>query len=617
MSDGGGQLIILHAVAADGTVSPSAKLYHYAAGTTTLKNIYSDEDLQTTLAQPFVSDAAGRFVFYASGDFKFRIDTSADVTLDTWDNFHVSTGQAAILEAATAYPAASAANAGHIVPKIVSGVVRGLGICNGSAFEEAYIADASGNQQINSVVSKTMPVYNIQHADWGASPGVASDQTTAIQSAITAIVSVGGGVLYCPQGTYQVDGTLDINNTSIKIVGDGAEHTIFKQTADPAAAMIDFDSNNQDDKVVIEGISFTTTVVGSTSGIDVNFTNGAADDRTNLYINDVYVGPHSSASATAYFDDCILATGNGTSVQKPVITNTMVSGHDTLSAGSNGISVSGASYSKISNVTFQNLEYGLRIDYIDSSTITGNVFRAVSYGIHANESTLNNTITGNAFRLITINGITLNGPSPRTHTYNTITGNTFQTSTDTCVLIYSSAGGGSTSNTITGNALKGVTGGSSTGIRLDVGSDTNVIVGNSLTSLDNGMVIASDNNIVSNNLFLSVTTHVVDTGTNIYSGNTPQTVTVPSAAALGASIPGAKYIDFWSVTGTTNVTSMHSDVDSPIGRIVTLKFGGVLTFTDGNNLLIDGNFVTADTDIIRLQFDGTNWNELSRSANST
>jgi hypothetical protein len=66
------------------------------------------------------------------------------------------------------------------------------------------------------------------------------------------------------------------------------------------------------------------------------------------------------------------------------------------------------------------------------------------------------------------------------------------------------------------------------------------------------------------------------------------------------------------VTGTTDITSVTA---SWRGRVVTLQFDDVLTFTDGSNLLIAGNFVTSANDTITLYCNGTNWFEMSRSAN--
>ena len=66
------------------------------------------------------------------------------------------------------------------------------------------------------------------------------------------------------------------------------------------------------------------------------------------------------------------------------------------------------------------------------------------------------------------------------------------------------------------------------------------------------------------------------------------------------------------VTGTTNITSITAGA---AGRRVSLIFRGVLTFTDGSNLKLNGNFVTSADDTITLVSDGTNWYEAGRSAN--
>lgn len=84
---------------------------------------------------------------------------------------------------------------------------------------------------------------------------------------------------------------------------------------------------------------------------------------------------------------------------------------------------------------------------------------------------------------------------------------------------------------------------------------------------------------------------------------------VASAAAL--PLPTG---NVFHVTGTTNVTSITS-TNFQSGVVITLIFDGVLTFTDGSNLKLAGNFVTTADDTITLVFDGTNWYETSRSVN--
>lgn len=75
-----------------GELQGAAKLYHYEVGSSTLKNVWSDRGMTTTLAQPFVADSQGVFNFFADGLYKLIIcgpnstGPASDVlyTLDDW-----------------------------------------------------------------------------------------------------------------------------------------------------------------------------------------------------------------------------------------------------------------------------------------------------------------------------------------------------------------------------------------------------------------------------------------------------------------------------------------------------------------------------------------------------
>ncbi len=73
---------------------------------------------------------------------------------------------------------------------------------------------------------------------------------------------------------------------------------------------------------------------------------------------------------------------------------------------------------------------------------------------------------------------------------------------------------------------------------------------------------------------------------------------------------------FFDVAGATNITSIAA-ADSIAGRIIVLQFDtNALTISDGNNLKLAGDMVTsAADDTLMLISDGTDWWELSRSAN--
>jgi len=96
-------------------------------------------------------------------------------------------------------------------------------------------------------------------------------------------------------------------------------------------------------------------------------------------------------------------------------------------------------------------------------------------------------------------------------------------------------------------------------------------------------------------------------------GTTNLKVGTEVASPAGAELDIADG-NYFSVTGTNNITSIAA-ADSTAGRMIVLKFGAVLTFTDGGNLKLAGNFTTSADDTITLICDGTNWYEIARSAN--
>ncbi len=93
---------------------------------------------------------------------------------------------------------------------------------------------------------------------------------------------------------------------------------------------------------------------------------------------------------------------------------------------------------------------------------------------------------------------------------------------------------------------------------------------------------------------------------------------IPSSANYGSSVASASAItptgNMFHVTGTTTITSITSTTFRT-GDELTIIFDGILTFTDGSNLKLNGNFVTTADDVIKLAFDGVNFFEISRSVN--
>lgn len=97
-------------------------------------------------------------------------------------------------------------------------------------------------------------------------------------------------------------------------------------------------------------------------------------------------------------------------------------------------------------------------------------------------------------------------------------------------------------------------------------------------------------------------------------GNKPKALLGGGAAVASATALPLPTGRVFHVTGTTTITSITS-TNFESGVVITLIFDDVLTFTNGGNLVLAGNFVTTANDTITLAYDGTNWYETGRSTN--
>lgn len=92
---------------AGGSLAGSFEVYHYAAGTNTDKDVWSDRDKNTTLAQPVTADAQGFVSFFADGLYKFVIKDTDGNTLATMDDYQVADATLVDLTEGTAIASAS------------------------------------------------------------------------------------------------------------------------------------------------------------------------------------------------------------------------------------------------------------------------------------------------------------------------------------------------------------------------------------------------------------------------------------------------------------------------------------------------------------------------------
>ena len=96
-----------------GSICGGATLEHYAAGTTTLKDIWSDSAETFPLPQPFTSDANGVFNFFADGLYRIVIKKSDGTILYTLDNWQIIEVTQSSLSSGAAVSTASSMNIGN------------------------------------------------------------------------------------------------------------------------------------------------------------------------------------------------------------------------------------------------------------------------------------------------------------------------------------------------------------------------------------------------------------------------------------------------------------------------------------------------------------------------
>lgn len=72
--------------------------------------------------------------------------------------------------------------------------------------------------------------------------------------------------------------------------------------------------------------------------------------------------------------------------------------------------------------------------------------------------------------------------------------------------------------------------------------------------------------------------------------------------------------NIFDITGTTGITSITAKTS---GTFVILQFDAIVTVTDGSNLKLQGDFVSAAEKTLALYCDGTNWFEVSRAIDRT
>jgi len=115
MSEGRAQLFQLFL----GSDYSGFKVYHYAAGTTADKTVWTDAHKINAAPQPAVADSNGWISFYADGDYRLMVTDSNGVVIRDMDDYRVTSDTATLWEGnvGTSYPAVTSLNQNQLFIK--------------------------------------------------------------------------------------------------------------------------------------------------------------------------------------------------------------------------------------------------------------------------------------------------------------------------------------------------------------------------------------------------------------------------------------------------------------------------------------------------------------------
>lgn len=202
----------------------------------------------------------------------------------------------------------------------------------------------NSTQRLRKIALSTLFAYNVKH--YGALGDGSTNDTTAIQAALDAANTAGGGIVYFPKGTYMKSTALTIGSNTI-LQGEGKASIVRNAAAANVAVFTNKDT---------------------------------ASGNTGIQICDLYVDGNSAASTLTYVD----ATSGYSAISLVRCTDTLITGcwvtggvrtgtFPSVSSWGEGIVLIGGSRNRVhGNVCFSNQYDGIKTRSETYASIVGN-----------------------------------------------------------------------------------------------------------------------------------------------------------------------------------------------------------------------------------------------------
>lgn len=475
-----------------------------------------------------------------------------------------------------------------------------------------------------------------------APSGSAATDMTNIAAALAS-----GGRVIAAAGTYLVNAALTQAVTGTIIQGQGMGKTIFQVVAGTTMNGGAFQFSNMTgievrDLTIDLNKANTTDPGNDSAGMGVYFSSSNATGISRCAVRRVEVknghqlGIRASSSSTSNPNDLVIegctvtgCTKRGIYAERPaglVVRNNVLSGNNVTDAGGAQIQVTlatGAGDTLIDgNRCVSGAANGIAVSFSENVRIVNNYCASngtgpplSGWGIVISEdvkyfTVANNRCPGNYHGGITVDEATTASEAIK-DAHGTVMGNVCSGSTVAHGINVQYANGVA----VVGNHCF-ANGGS--GIQLTNGAYRCTVTGNVCRQNTSTGILVNDaggatadcgEHVITGNRCQNNTTNFNDAAT-LRSKYVANMSDAPTTVASAGTITVPVEHEYVTISGTTTITSV---IANSVGKIVTLKFDGVLTFTDGSNLKLAGNFVTTADDTITLRCDGVNWWEVARA----
>jgi hypothetical protein len=154
---------------------------------------------------------------------------------------------------------------------------------------DAQVSFAGSNRDLSDVLTGLNCFFNVKDPLYGAVGDGSTDDTAAIQAAITAANAAGGGIVFIPEGTYKTSSSIALTQV-VSLLGAGSTQTIIAQShASNATMSTTTASVKSGQRHFISGIYFKATVAN---------TGVVLTSNTNIVISSCHFGDGTNSQGT-------------------------------------------------------------------------------------------------------------------------------------------------------------------------------------------------------------------------------------------------------------------------------------------------------------------------------